>query len=461
MKSVLILFILYSIILTETGGLKRNLESLTEKSEDKNKKPFSFSKYSNSLGSSNGIYEQNRAVSGDARIYGHHKRYRHRYRYYKSLNPSFQRRLLPARKAHVLKLRNMPYRTLDPYNADANGLSFNHQDFSVKSQKSRRDKNNNYAHIPEKDTRVAKAINNERISDKINIAGSNPQNDETRYSDKTYPEEKRDVAKKGRPKEKSQKSFGKFSSLQLLGLLLMFVPTASIILSIVVSITTFCWSKFKQPNRKEDTEQNDPEATVVETAIVNKSQPKIKQSKESESYQDIVRNFVSNDIDGKGDTVAKDMKLERWMMQGLPPRPLPRSKYNNNYLADMESVAEENSEIESTFDDRNQPLISPAESEDPMEELMPLSGRKKKCGRVGETSKANRHDSHPFPFPDVGVTIGRVINPRYPRHTDTRHANPRNLFSLIHQPSHFGKPTTQSMVEMIPLVPANRKMSNT
>lgn len=461
MKSVLILFILYSIILTETGGLKRNLESLTEKSDDKNNKPFRFSKYFNSLGSNNGVYGQNRAFSEDARIYGHHKRYRHRYRYYKSLNPSFQHRFLPARNDHVLKhRRNMPDRRIDSYNADANGLSFNHQDFFVKSQPSRRDKNNMYARIPEKDTRVAKAINNGRISDKTNIAGSNTQNDQMRYSDKTYPEEKSDVAKNRHPKEKLQKFFGKFSSLQLLGLLLVFAPT-SIILTIVVSCCIFCWSKFKPPNRKEDTEQNDPETTVVETAIVNKSQPKIKQSKESESYQDIVRNFVSSDIDGKGDTVAKDMKLERWMMQSLPPRPLPRSKHNNNYLADMESVAEENSEIESTFDDRIQPLISPVESEDPIEELMALSGRKKKCGRGGDASKANRHESHPFPFPDVGVTIGRVINPRYPRHTDNRHVNPRNLFSLIHQPGRFGKPTTQSIVEMIPLEPANRKMSNT
>lgn len=445
MKSFIILVILCSIILSKAGVLKRNLESLTDDSEDKNNKPSTLSKlskYSVSFGLNNEVYGQNRAVSEDARIYGRHKRYPHRYRYYNSLDPSFQPGR-DARNARVLKYRrNMPDRRFDSYNVDENRLSFNHQDVSVKSA-SRRD--NNYAGMPKKNTHVVKANNNGRISDKINEAGSNPHNNQKRYSDKTSPvtEEKRDLVKKKHPKEKLQKPFEKLSSFQILVLLSMFATIASIILVIVVPITTFCWSKIKPQNREED---NDPETTMVKTDIVSKSPIKVKQPKESESHQDIVRNFISNDIDSEGDAVAKDMKLERWMMQGLPPRPQLRSKRNNPYLADMESVAE-HSEIESTFEDRIQPLISPVESEDRIEELMPLSGRKKKSGR-GDASKANRQESHPFQFPDV--TVGRVINPRHPRHTDQRHTNPRNLHSLIHKPGRFGKPVTQSMVEIIP-----------
>lgn len=442
MKSFLILIILCIVSIAKAGVLKRYLE--TENSENKNDTPFKLSqlsKYPETFDLSN---RESRSASENSRIYGQRKHYPpHRYRYYKSLNPSHTRRfrdesnvLFPKRR------RNMPDKRLDSYNADAKILSFNRQVFTVKSHTSRRDKNNNYAGIPQKDTHVAKATNNGRISDKINVAGSN------RYSDKTFPvkEDKIDLTKEKRPKEKVQKILKKISPLYLLGLLLTLIPLVSIILALVVPISTFCWRKFKKPNRKEDAEQNDPKTTMVKTVIVNKSQAKVKQAKESDSYQNVVRNFVSNAIDGEGDSVAKDMKLERWMMQGLPPQGNPRSKRNNNYMADMESVAEEPSDIESTSEHTTQPPISPVGSED--EELMPLLGRNK--NRRGDASKANRQESHPFHFPDVGVTIGRVINPRYPRHTDRRHTNPRNLFSLINQPGRFGKPKTQSMVEIIP-----------
>lgn len=231
---------------------------------------------------------------------------------------------------------------------------------------------------------------------------------------------------------------GKFNLLFCIALFLLFVPLAVVVVCITPTVL-FCWNCFTKHKRGNG--QPDPKVVAVETALPEETPEYPGPDIHNTSYENMQKNFLTNEMNGEGDTVSKRMKLERWMTQGLPSQHNPsdtsqRRKTNNT--AHMEHVEEvPSSDIESLSNTE----MSDTESEDSRyaENVPEHSDRREKELKI-KGFKATKQESRPFNFPDKVYTISRIHNPK--------HMKPRNIHTLLDRPRRNPPRTSFSMVDM-------------
>lgn len=266
-------------------------------------------------------------------------------------------------------------------------------------------------------------------------------------------ENKRDLTKTKSTSSRTKRlyqSLARFDLLYIFGLFLIFVPVASFAV-VILPIISLCLGTCKKGKKKGGKGNMSSNDITIETALVNDSPDEnTKHATESKSHTNLFRNFVSNEIDGEGDTVAKRMKLERWIMQGSNPKPKPHPKYHRLISsADVDSVKEEPSDIETVLGSISQKGDVSDETEDDeqvqtSDELpeLPQGKFQNRMGRMIGNNRATKQESHPFSITDKTVTVGRV--------QDNRTLNPRNIFSMHHQSRRIPKRSAYSMVDIIP-----------
>lgn len=311
----------------------------------------------------------------------------------------------------------------------------------------RDDKRNRHPIDLKKHSDFSRTINEKNIRKlkRINISTTNIFNETMNPSMKEKREASKIKESSSLIREEIYHNLNRFDLLYLLGLFLILIFVLSLKLAIVPA--SICWNACKKRKGSTITVEENLKEITVKSALL--SDTNTKPAVESKSFKDIYGTFISNDFDGEGDTVAKRMKLERWMMQDFSSQKKFRSKYHRNFnFADMESVSEreelpvsshtlENSaqsdtsgdaSVESKVSPGDFPIMAERNHSNPLK----LKGTK-------QHAKENKNESNQFSAPaNKSITVGRYYNvgPRNPRHiysfSEQRSMLPQKSHSMVH-----------------------------